>query len=34
MNEADVFELNRDYVTYEDFGAIGDGKTEDFGRFT
>jgi len=24
-------ELNRDYVTYEDFGAVGDGKTEDFG---
>ena len=24
------FELDRDYVTYEDFGAVGDGKTEDF----
>ena len=23
-------ELGRDYVTYEDFGAVGDGKTEDF----
>ncbi len=22
--------LDRDYVTYEDFGAVGDGKTEDF----
>jgi len=24
-------EFGRDYVTYEDFGAVGDGKTEDFG---
>ena len=24
------FEFGRDYVTYEDFGAVGDGKTEDF----
>ena len=23
--------IDRDYVTYEDFGAVGDGKTEDFG---
>ena len=23
-------EFDRDYVTYEDFGAVGDGKTEDF----
>ena len=22
--------LDRDYVTYEDFGAVGDGKTEDY----
>ena len=23
-------DLNRDYVTYDDFGAVGDGKTNDF----
>ena len=31
--KTEIMELNidRDYVTYEDFGAVGDGKTEDFG---
>ncbi|MBR2432548.1 MAG: hypothetical protein IKB23_06485, partial [Clostridia bacterium] len=32
MNSAiKELKLDRDYVTYEDFGAVGDGKTEDFG---
>ena len=29
--EIKELKLDRDYVTYEDFGAVGDGKTEDFG---
>ena len=32
MNSAiKELKLDRDYVTYEDFGAVGDGKSEDFG---
>jgi hypothetical protein len=29
-NSNEELEFGRDYVTYEDFGAVGDGKTEDF----
>ena len=27
--EIKELKLDRDYVTYEDFGAVGDGKTEE-----
>ena len=30
MEQNAKLELDRDYVTYEDFGAVGDGKTEDY----
>ena len=29
--ESKELKFDRDYVTYEDFGAVGDGKSEDFG---
>ena len=31
MEEKDINLKGRDYVTYEDFGAVGDGVTDDFG---